>query len=1208
MRNLDQEERPATVPPEGARSPVRHWWEPWRQQGCPDFDDFVTAHGRLTPDQALAVLRYDQHQRWHGGERPPAESYLGRYRLLGEDGDAGLLLVYSEFALRQELGEGPALAEYQGRFPHYADGLRQHHALHAALAAAAQSTVRAARPLSTGGGPAPAPPGPAGPGGPAIPGYEVLGELGRGGMGVVYLARQVALDRLVALKMILAGSHAGDQELARFRTEAEAVARLQHPHIVQIHEVGAQGGLPYFSLEFCPGGSLDKKLAGTPLPPAAAAALVEKLARAMQAAHHKGVLHRDLKPANVLLAEDGTPKVTDFGLAKKLGGAGQTQSGAVMGTPSYMAPEQAEGRPGAVGPAADVYALGAILYECLTGRPPFRAETPLETLLQVRTAEPVPPGRLVPKVPRDLETICLKCLRKEPPKRYPSALELADDLRRFLEDRPIRARPVGRAERLWRWGRRNPAVAGLLAALLLVVAGALAGLTGLWLRAERLRGLAEQKKSEAEDNWGKARADYGLARESVDRYATRVSEDLRLRQEDLRPLRKELLETVVPFYERLIERHADEPDVQAERARAYRRLARITEEIDDTSKAVPLYEKAAALLDRLAQADPGDRQLLRDLTGARTSLINLLHQTGQTPRAVAESERLLRLQERLARDHPDDPAFQDDLANNHNNLGVLYLETGKLDRAEVHLHEARKILEPLSRRPPETAGYRQRLAVCRSTLAQLYAGTGRTSRAEEEYQAAVQDLQTLADARPGDTDPQRELAVTRRDLGTLYQATGRAPAAAAEYQKAIEVLESLVRRQPSVTDHHRQLAICQVRLAGLFHQTGRTAEAEAAYRRALDFYGRLIGQNPKARFLRDYLADAHNGLGGLYLQAGRTGAAEEEFRKALRTREELARDNPAIPEYRRGLALGRMNLAGVYVQTGRPALAEPEFRDALKVLQGLAEQAPKVAEYQSALTACRLNLGTLYFRTGRPAQALEQYQKALPVSERLVRENPGVTAHALTLGMLYDNVGTVLGTQGQREAALEWAGRAVDVLKGLHEKEPDHVQAKRQLRGAYADRARALNRLGRPAEALPDCEQALRLETGQPGHAVRVLRALTRARLGDLAPALTEADELAQVKVLSGQACYGLACLHALAATAAGKDGRLPPAERKERAGRQAARAVALLGRAQGAGFFQQPANRERLKKDGDLEPLRSREEFQKLLRQVEEAAKPMAK
>jgi serine/threonine-protein kinase len=218
--------------------------------------------------------------------------------------------------------------------------------------------------------------------GPAVPGYELLSVLGKGGMGVVYKARQRGLGRVVALKMILHAEHSGEQERQRFQAEAEAVARLQHPNIVQIYEVGEQRGLPYFSLEFCAGGSLADKLDGTPLPPKEAAKLVQTLASAMQAAHDKGILHRDLKPANVLLTEDGSPKITDFGLAKKLGEQGQTRTGDVMGTPSYMAPEQAGGQKD-IGPAADVYALGTILYELLTGRPPFKAATTLDTIMQV---------------------------------------------------------------------------------------------------------------------------------------------------------------------------------------------------------------------------------------------------------------------------------------------------------------------------------------------------------------------------------------------------------------------------------------------------------------------------------------------------------------------------------------------------------------------------------------------------------------------------------------------------------------------------------------------------------------------------------------------------------------------------------------------------------------------------------------------------------
>jgi WD40 repeat protein/predicted Ser/Thr protein kinase len=301
----------------------------------------------------------------------------------------------------------------------------------------------------------------------AIQGYEILGELGRGGMGVVYKAQQVGLNRIVALKMVLSGAHAEADELARFRTEAEAVARLQHPNIVQVYEVGEQRGLPYFSLEFVDGGSLEDRIDGKPMAPIAAAQLLEKVARGVQAAHARNIIHRDLKPANILITRDGEPKVADFGLAKRLDAEGATQTGSIMGTPSYMAPEQAAGFTRDVGPAADVYSLGAILYECLTGDPPFSGPSDWGTINLVITADPTPPRQRLPHLPKDINTICLKCLEKEPNKRYCSASALADDLHHFLNSEPILARPVGPIERSVKWARRRPAHAALLGVVII---------------------------------------------------------------------------------------------------------------------------------------------------------------------------------------------------------------------------------------------------------------------------------------------------------------------------------------------------------------------------------------------------------------------------------------------------------------------------------------------------------------------------------------------------------------------------------------------------------------------------------------------------------------------------------------------------------------------------------------------------------------------
>jgi WD40 repeat protein/serine/threonine protein kinase len=480
--------------------------------------------------ERLALLRADQRQRWLAGERVPAEWYLREAPALRADRELAVELIYAEYLLAEELGQAPSAETFVGRFPEYAERLRQQIELHRALDEQATSLATTAWPAT---GALPGPP-------PLVPGYEILGELGRGGMGVVYKAQQLGLNRTVALKMILA-EQAGEEVVKRFRAEAEAVARLQHPNIVHIYEIGECDGRPFFSMEYVNGGSLEKYLGRAPQPPQATAQLLEVLARAVHVAHEAGIVHRDLKPANVLLQAIATkntkshqkekdaaeeyaghsssngldspfcdflcfswpffPKITDFGLAKRIGGdSATTHPGVLVGTPSYMAPEHAEARGQAVGPAADVWALGAILYECLSGRPPFLGETPLDTLLQVIGDEPVPPSRLQPKVPRDLETICLKCLHKEANRRYASALALADDLRRFLKGEPVQARPTSLRERAWKWARRRPAVAALSLGVLLTAALSFGLVTWQWLRAEDEADRARIARQQAEES------------------------------------------------------------------------------------------------------------------------------------------------------------------------------------------------------------------------------------------------------------------------------------------------------------------------------------------------------------------------------------------------------------------------------------------------------------------------------------------------------------------------------------------------------------------------------------------------------------------------------------------------------------------------------------------------------------------------------------
>jgi serine/threonine protein kinase len=401
-----------------------------------------------------------QKEAWLSGSRPDI-------RVLASNSNASsehvLDLIYNEVLLREEIGEHPALDEYLDRFPHLDDDLRAQFEVHEAVRNGLNATLRsddvtpndeptlAARDDLTL---------------PAA--YEVQGELGRGGMGIVYKARDRKLRRIVALKMFHPGRQPTPRELSRFRGEAQAIARLQHANIVQIFEVGDAGGLPYLVLEFASGGTLQHKLQTASFDPLDAAELIRSLAAGVQHAHEHHVVHRDLKPANVLFTAEGVAKVTDFGLAKLLQHEDDqpneaTRSGEPIGTPRYMSPEQAGGQADRIGPAADVYALGTLLYECLTGRPPFVSPSVIETVDRIRHELPIAPRRLQRSVPRGLETICLHCLHKEPHKRYASAQGLADDLTRFLEGKPIIAKPTPLWERGWMWSRRNPGFATALA-------------------------------------------------------------------------------------------------------------------------------------------------------------------------------------------------------------------------------------------------------------------------------------------------------------------------------------------------------------------------------------------------------------------------------------------------------------------------------------------------------------------------------------------------------------------------------------------------------------------------------------------------------------------------------------------------------------------------------------------------------------------------
>ncbi len=442
---------------------------------------------------------------WLAGSRPRIADFLAAVPP-AEQPELLRGLLALDLHYRRRLGETPTLDDYRAQYP-----AQDFSPLADLFATASQPT-----PSGLADATAPSASSTPSPGGKAprirrLGDYELLEEIARGGMGVVYKARQISLNRIVAVKMILAGNLATKADHDRFHCEAQAAALLDHANILPVFEVGEHEGQHYFSMGYVDGQSLAARLAEGPLPPREAAELAATVAEAVDYAHRQGVVHRDIKPSNILIDGKGRPRVTDFGLAKRLdGGSELTTTGQVLGTPSYMAPEQAAGQIKAVGPAADVYSLGALLYAALTGRPPFQAATPLETLQQVLGREPVALRQLNAGVPGDLETIVQKCLEKPIPRRYATAQALAEDLRRYLAGRPILARPVGRWEHAWRWCRRQPVVAGLIAAVAFTfVTGILAS---SWFATDSYRQAKLARENEIQARTETARADENLHR------------------------------------------------------------------------------------------------------------------------------------------------------------------------------------------------------------------------------------------------------------------------------------------------------------------------------------------------------------------------------------------------------------------------------------------------------------------------------------------------------------------------------------------------------------------------------------------------------------------------------------------------------------------------------------------------------------------------
>ncbi len=687
--------------------------------------------------------------------------------------------------------------------------------------------------------------------GPQVRGYEILDELGRGGMGVVYRARHRGLKREVALKMILAGGHASVEQLERFRAEAEAVAQLQHPNIVQIYDVGEQDGLPYFSLEFIDGGSLEDIADGKPLVPIHAAEMVEQLAQAMYFAHERGIVHRDLKPGNVLLSQDGIPKITDFGLVKRVeDDSGQTRTGTIMGTPSFMAPEQGRGQKD-IGPPADIYALGAILYTLLTGRPPFLAATAMDTIMQLMNDEPVPPSKLQPKIPRDIETICLKCLHKEPERRYESAEALANDLARFCRGEPILARPVGNFERIWRWCRRNPWVAvPSAAAALLALAVTIGGPIATAIiyqqkeKAVEAQGLAEKNERIADRNAELAdqqkeiaKEQRVLALETLNKVVTQVEEQLRDRSE-LNDLRQSVLSLALDGLDQVS--RTDESADLADRSigAAHQRMGDILTRAGKADEALGQYEKALVIFEKLLKEDKNN-----DL--ARWNSALTYDGIGDVKNKTLDDAQVVRNQFKYALYHREvlasrGPALHPKiqpfmieaaLVNSHGRLGNVSLQSFCDPGAAVeNFEQAAKHAEALLASLPDHPVAKQSLSGAWYVLAQALYRMDRTDEADELVAKAMETRQSLLDDSPQSIKAQQDLAVTHWLRGDVLLRAGQNEQALAAYETAHALRLELFANDQENSEMQEDLAKSYYRLGTAYRSLAQRGCASSLCR------------------------------------------------------------------------------------------------------------------------------------------------------------------------------------------------------------------------------------------------------------------------------------------------------------------------------------------------------------------------------------------
>lgn len=779
---------------------------------------------------------------------------------------------------------------------------------------------------------------------PRIPGYQVIGVLGVGGMGQVFKAKDLRLDRLVALKTV-SRDHASPEMRLRFRVEGKALAKLDHPNIVKIYDVDEHLGSPYFSFEYLEGGSLDHKLAGNPQTPQTSARLIETLARAIHWAHQKGIVHRDLKPANILLTLDGQPKITDFGLAKRLeDDSFQTRTGDILGTPAYMAPEQSTGDAALVGPPADVYALGVILYEMLTGRPPFRGVNTLETLQLIRSAEPVPPNRLRPGVPRDLETICLKCLEKVPARRYASGEELAEDLNRFLTHQSIRASRTTLPVRVTRWMWRKPELAALVVVINIAVLAF--ALLAAWSFV-RLRDLASRA-----DNRSR------IARSVVDDLYSQFAEEWLAEEPYRDPIRQDFLEKAVRLYQEFAKESPFDPTLQQETAQAHYRLGQIYRILNRNAEAQSAYGQAISIQRRIARESSANQSYRQDLGNSYASIGELFRQTEELDAAESNYRKAIELQIVLVTETPTNSTFKSELARSHYNLAIALVDTGRPEESELHLAKAIELLGQLHEAFPTKADFRHELARCFINRGVMNKDKNAIELAEADYRRAIELLRPLTTTTRMTSSEsyatnrvvfRADLAVAYRNLGNLWLGQGKLDEALTEMARAAEILSLLVSDFPQRPAYQQRLADTYNSLAGVHAQKRKLDDAEKNYDMAKSLQQRLVKEHDDVMEYRQQLGITLGNLAWLRSENADWQDARALYQQSIECLREAYQRNPHNATCIRGLCNQFQSLAETNIRLGDHAAAV----SAAKTMIDFAEDRAQVCYFAACfLSRC----------------------------------------------------------------------------------------------------------------------------------------------------------------------------------------------------------------------------------------------------------------